>query len=32
MYCGIKKIKGFEIIDHKIELNGICEKCKKSKN
>ena len=27
-----KKIKGFEIIDHKIELNGICEKCKKSKN
>ena len=30
--CPIKKIKGFEIIDHKIELNGICEKCKKSKN
>ena len=30
--CTIKKIKGFEIIDHKIELNGICEKCKKSKN
>ena len=30
--CYIKKIKGFEIIDHKIELNGICEKCKKSKN